>query len=269
MSTTIKGRGVLPAQPGNVLHFWAQGPGDLLPRGDGTFLFPWFLDRVEGVDRATARWRVNDVLTDTRGWSRAGVVYQEVTDRAQAKLIVRVIPANKTICGAGAAGCYSYGYEPGAPIAEMGVEYLLQPEWAWRYLVNMEAGGHALSAHDMYTAEHQQHPYVGVMGTWENAQAVDGWPSEQEIEQLKKWLHGHAEVTHDEQGGPEQGVTDHAEPWEQAPPVEPEPEPGHSPAACREAADTYLAGKEAQWARSYVKRSAVREIRRELRHILA
>ena len=237
-----------PAAAGTVLHFWAQGPGALTVAADGTARFPWYLDRVDGTDRETARRAVTDVLTDPRGWVRAGIVYAEVARVEEALLRVRVIPAATTVCGAGAAGCYSWGWPDGPPIAEMGVEYL-RDLVAWRYLVNMEAGGHALSAADMYTPAHQTEPYTGVMGTWQDAARVEGWPSDQEIEQVRKWLHGHAEVVHDDAGGPEQGVPDHPEPWEYQPPepeppAEPEPDAGYEQARRQ---DLDLLAESVQW----------------------
>lgn len=184
------------------LHFFARGPKDVrsipkryIRRRDGgaftcTYEFRWFLDRVEGTTRAKAITRLYDVLLAPNSWSRAGVHWKRVMDRAQADIIVRVIPQDATVCGPGSAGCYSWGYEAdGKPVAEIGVEHIDRPG-PWASLVNMELIGHGtFRADDQYLAVHQ--PYVGgVMGTWADMARASFYPTDQEVEDSKTWLKG-------------------------------------------------------------------------------
>ena len=187
---------------GDPLHFWRDGPVTpmrlLLPHRvrlrDGsrrrcTHEVRWYLDRVEGVERARALERLYDVLLHPQGWSRAGVHWKRVSTRQDAAILVRVIPAAQTVCGSGAAGCYSYGYEPdGKPVAEMGVEYIDKPG-AWLIITGMELCGHgSFKGEDMYTPDHQ--PYLGSMGTWQAAQAIGWLPTQAEIDGARAWLDG-------------------------------------------------------------------------------
>lgn len=185
------------------LHFFA-GPGPLdmtpvKPRAvrlrDGrtrrcTWEFRWFLDRVEGTSRTNAAKRIHDVLLDPNGWTRAGVHWKRVYDRAAAHIVVRAIPMDTTVCGPGAAGCYSWGYEADRkPVAEMGVEYIDRPG-PWAALVGMELQGHGtFRADDQYLAVHL--PYVcGVMGTWQAMACAGYLPTDQEVTDTVTWLQG-------------------------------------------------------------------------------
>lgn len=184
----------------NPLHFWTRGPQDVVPVKPFTlggqrfqWKFSWFLERVEGVSRRAALRAIYQVLRDPRSWERVGVRWVRTMDRARANIVVRVIPMATTVCGPGAAGCYSSGYEAdGKPVAELGVEYLGKPEFA--ELVNMELCGHGtFRALDMYNPIHQ--PYVGgCMGTWSDARPYGYYPSETEIAAVKAWLAGETEA---------------------------------------------------------------------------
>lgn len=186
------------------LHFF-KGPGPLnvhpVPRKrirrkgstvwfTCTYEFRWFLDRVEGTTRAKAITKMYDVLLADNAWTRAGVHWKRVMDRARSDIVVRVVPQDTTVCGVGAAGCYSWGYEPdGKPVAEMGVEYIDRPG-PWAALVGMELQGHGtIRGDDMYFNVHAPYP-VGVMGNWEAMARANYFPTEQEIEDSKTWLRG-------------------------------------------------------------------------------
>lgn len=184
------------------LHFFAKGPMDVrkVPRkrvrrfGSATwhvcdYEFRWFLDIVKGVSRAKALTRIYDVVLADNGWIQAGVHWKRVMDRAQADIIIRVLPEDETVCGPGAAGCYSWGYEPDRkPVAEMGVEYIERPG-PWAALTNMELCGHGtFRGDDMYFAVHL--PYVGVMGNWEAMARANYQPTGQEITDTVTWLQG-------------------------------------------------------------------------------
>jgi len=184
------------------LHFFFGGPQDVTklvtPRRirlrTGQYVkceweFRWFLDRVEGTSRSKAITKLYDVLLAQDSWTRAGVHWKRVTDRAQAHILVRVGPQDKTVCGVGSAGCYSWGYEAdGKPVAEMGVEYI-DRSGPWAALVNMELLGHGtFRADDMYFAVHL--PYVGVMGTWEAMAQAGYMPTDQEVLDTQTWLKG-------------------------------------------------------------------------------
>lgn len=195
-------RGFAADQPaGDPPHFWRDGPvtAQAIPRRRvrtraGTYAtctheVRWFLDRVAGVSRARAIARVYDVVLDPDGWIQAGLHFKRVTSRADATILVRVIPQDETVCGPGAAGCYSYGFEPdGLPCAENGVE-AIDTEGPWRVIVGMELCGHGgVKMEDMYTADHQ--PYTGSMGDWSACARVGYRPTRAEIEGARQWLAG-------------------------------------------------------------------------------
>lgn len=152
--------------------------------------FRWFLDRVEGTSRSKAIAKIYDVLLGDRSWSRSGVHWKRVYNRADADILVRVIPQDTTVCGVGSAGCYSWGYEPdGKPVAEMGVEYIDRPG-PWAALVGMELQGHGtFRADDMYFSVHAPYP-IGVMGNWEAMARANYFATDQEVEDTKTWLRG-------------------------------------------------------------------------------
>jgi hypothetical protein len=187
---------------GDTPHFWAGGPVTVRPlpaprlvrlrngkRIAATHEVPWFLDRVEGVDRRKAVKRLYDVFLDPHGWVQTGVHFRRVATRAEATLLVRVIPQDTTVCGKGSAGCFSYGFEPdGKPVAEMGVEAIDQDN-PWHTVTGMEVCGHgAFKIDDGYTQQHQ--PYIGVMGNWEACAQVGYRPTRAEIAAAKQWLAG-------------------------------------------------------------------------------
>ncbi len=178
---------------GSVPHFWHGGPTTVeklaAPRRvrtrDGRFTscdheVRWFLDRVAGTTKVKALKAIYRVVLDPAGWIQTGIHFKRVMTRDEATILVRVIPSDATVCGQGTAGCYSYGYEAdGKPVAENGVEYIDKPD-AWRIILGMELCGHgACRMEDMYTADHQ--PYVGSMGTWNDAAKVGYRPSRNEI----------------------------------------------------------------------------------------
>ena len=187
---------------GDPPHFWPGGPVTWrrlpAPRQvrarDGKryrvdYQVPWYLDRVAGVSRNKALTRLYDVLLHPNGWLRAGVHWRRVTSRAEATMLVRVIPQDETVCGPGSAGCWSWGYEPdGKPVAEMGVESI-DNAGAWLVITGMEVCGHGtFNMADHYTPEHQ--PYRGSLGTWQSAAAVGFLPTKAELAAARDWLTG-------------------------------------------------------------------------------
>lgn len=186
--------------PNETPHFWDAGPGAARPltrpytyRGVRyTHEVRWYLDRVEEASRwraLTAIWRV---LRDPRGWRRAGLRFARTYRRADADILLRVLPQDTTVCGPGAAGCWSWSGVPGeVSIAEVGVEYLGDPV-AFATILGMELVGHgAVHALDMYNPRHQ--PYRGSLGTWEEARAVGGMPTDAEVAAVRAWLAGRAD----------------------------------------------------------------------------
>lgn len=183
------------------LHFFEAPsaknlPTTITPRRvrlrDGTYQrctreYQWFLDRVEGTTKARALTKIYDVLLHPRSWIRSGVHWKRVMDPAQAQVLVRVIPQDTTVCGPGAAGCYSWGGGR-PPAAEMGVEYIDRPG-PFAALTNMELLGHGtFKADDMYFAVHL--PYAGVMGTWEAMARAGYYPTDQEVADTVAWMEG-------------------------------------------------------------------------------
>ncbi len=195
---TYRQGGMRGAEP-VPLHFFANGPLDVRPvrpkyirLRDGTYQrctweFRWYLDRIDGVSYRTALDRLYDVLLAPNGWIQAGVHWKRVWSRDAADILVRVIPQDTTVCGAGAAGCYSWGQ--GTPVAEMGVEYVDRPG-PFAALVGMELQGHGtFRADDQYLAVHLPYP-SGVMGSWESMAAAGYMPTGQEIADSVTWLAG-------------------------------------------------------------------------------
>lgn len=178
-------------------HHWIQGPQDVTRRRlahNGRkceWVMYWYLDRVEGTGRRAAAAAINAVIKHPQSWERSGLAFVRTYKRDKAHVLVSVIPADKTACGQGAAGCYSWD-GVSTPAAELGVEYLGRPEWA--ELVNMELGGHAaFRMSDMYAgAGHDAASYVGVMGTWGGAAKSSYYPSDAEIADAAGWLIGRA-----------------------------------------------------------------------------
>ena len=200
-------RGALPEMT-MPLHFWEQGPLLVEPVAqpyrlklrDGsnvtiTHKKYWYLDKVEGTTRRKALKAIYDVLLHPRSWSRAGVHWVRVTDPAQATLFVSIAPT--TVCGEGAAGCFSWGWPDGKERSETLVQYIDRPG-PFAVIFGMESCGHPLRALDHYNAVHQG--YEGVMGTWESAARCQYYPLDHEIESARLWLRGElpASVVHDD-----------------------------------------------------------------------
>lgn len=200
--SSIQVGGVMGVQPVPLHFFKGPGPMNVRPvrkkkvgrKGQEPFIceweFRWYLDRVEGTTRPKALRKIYDVLLHPRAWTRSGVHWKRVMERSQADILIRVIPQDTTVCGKGAAGCYSWGYEPdGKPVAEMGVEYIDRPG-PWAALIGMELQGHGtFRGDDMYFDIHA--PYsVGVMGTWDAMARAQFYPTDQEIEDTRTWLRG-------------------------------------------------------------------------------
>ena len=186
-----------PAGANGTPHHWMTGPGNCRPARPFwardaagrtrryTWRLPWVLDEVRGISRGTARRALYRVLRDPLGWEGSGVRFVRVSDPANAAVRVRVIPGAESVCGPGAAGCYSWG-GGGTPLVEVGVEYLNRPG-PWAVIVGMELCAHAAFAmSDMYDARHQ--PYVGALGTWEQAAAAGWRPTAAEITDARAWL---------------------------------------------------------------------------------
>jgi len=199
--------------PTRTPHHWLQGPQDVTPvrpftarDSAGTplrfaYRFRWLLERVEGTTRREAVRAIYAVLRHPRSWERAGVRFVRTFAREDAHILVRVIPADRTVCGPGSAGCYSWGYEPdGKPVAEIGVEYLPWSE-SLAVILGMELCAHgAFRAADMYSPAHQ--PYEGVLGDWAAAARAGYYPTDAEIADAREWLAGRAPFIHDEAGAP-------------------------------------------------------------------
>ncbi|MDQ3693170.1 MAG: hypothetical protein M3464_06045 [Chloroflexota bacterium] len=210
-------RGIVLAEPGTghvpsevVIHHWAQGPGGLTrtPRRihelrDGSevatrWRMRWFLGDAIGCTRRAALAALYDVIFHPRTGMRSGLHWARTGKLESADLVVSVIPAATTVCGAGAAGCYSWGFaDHGKPVVELGVEYLGNDEFA--NLVNHELGHATYAQHDMYPQRgvtgHDN--YVGVMGTWEAAARSGYYPPDHEIAWAQAWLDGKAAFVHD------------------------------------------------------------------------
>ncbi len=186
---------------GDPPHFWTGGPVSFVPLAaprrvrlrDGTrqsvgYEVRWYLDRVEGVTRGTALRRLYDVLLRPDGWVQCGCHWRRVMRREQATILVRVIPADGTVCGAGSLGCFSWGYEADRlPVAEMGIE-TIDDDGPWNVVTGMELQAHPLNLEDHYDARHQ--PYLGSLGTWRSAAAVGFVPTQAEIAGARDWLAG-------------------------------------------------------------------------------
>lgn len=172
-----------------VVHHWVQGPQDVerINRAGTRWRFRWYLERVEGLGRREALRAIYGVLNDPRGWKRTNIQFVRTLDPAKANIRLAVVTRGGTVCGASAVGCYSGG-NGGKPLAEVEAEYLRDPLLA-RIVLGMEICGHGcLRILDGYTTPHQ--PYGGVLGTWQEARAVDGYPTAWEIEAAKVWLRG-------------------------------------------------------------------------------
>jgi hypothetical protein len=189
--------------PARLLHHWQAPPGPAVRASrpyrvrvrDGTtrvvqWRMPWYLDRVEGCSRSKAITRLYDVLLDPRGWINAGVHWVRVRNRAQAKILFRVIPAAETVCGPGSAGCFSWGYPDGKTIAENGVEYIDRDN-AWQAITGMEAQGHGtFLAHDLYINHPEFNAIPTVMGTWKSMAQAGYRPTEADLYSAKLFLAG-------------------------------------------------------------------------------
>lgn len=184
---TIKGapiNGVVP------VHFFAgPGPLDVRRVSRNRWRFNWYLDIVEGTSRARALKAIYAVLKHPRAWTRTGVSWVRVREPSKADILVSVLPQDKTACGKGAAGCYSWGQ--GTPRAEVGVESINDPDM-FALLVNMELCGHGtFRMTDMYQGNtHDPAHYVGVMGTGRGAQSTGFYPSDAEVASAVEWLRG-------------------------------------------------------------------------------
>jgi len=193
----------LMSRPGEPVHFWSQGPLDVIKLDEPvekngityTHKFYWHLLRVKDVDYDVAKRSIRDILRSSYGWARAGVMYLHTKDPEKANILVEVVPAAETACGANSAGCYAWNMDSPKPVASMDPRYFHEHHF-WRVLVNMEIGGHGtFRMWDMYMPNHQ--PYThGVMGTADVADRNHGWPSAGEIDAAKKWLAGQASNVH-------------------------------------------------------------------------
>lgn len=187
-----------PAGVNSTPHHWAPGPGNCRPARPFwapdaagnvrryTWRLPWYLDAVRGTSRRAALTALYRVLRDPQGWERSGVRFVRVANPARAAVRVSVIPGAESVCGAGAAGCYSWGGGR-LPLVEVGVEYLNRPG-PWAVIAGMEFAHAAFAMSDMYDAKHQ--PYFGVLGGWEQAAAAGWRPTDEEINAARAWLAG-------------------------------------------------------------------------------
>lgn len=202
------------AAAGTAPHHWQQGPADVHPVKPFTnggrryaWKFYWCLDKVVGTSRSAALRGIYSVINAPQGWARAGVRWVRTMDPAKADILVRVIPQDTSVCGPGSAGCYSWG-SSGKPVAEIGVESLGNP-FELRVVLGMELCGHGtFRMADGYLKVHQ--PYVGVLGTWDQARAVDGYPTDEEIAGAQQWLKGQTppELIHEDDSSAERVGTD-------------------------------------------------------------
>ncbi len=160
-----------------------------------THRMPWYLDKVEGCTRSVALKAIYGMLKNPKGWIRSGVQFVRVFKPADAQMMVRVIPQDTTVCGKGAAGCWSWD-GAGLPVAEVGVEYVNDPV-SFATVLGMELCGHGtFNMLDMYNVKHQ--PYAGSMGTWQQAAVTNGLPSDDEVADARRWLAGQTANIHDD-----------------------------------------------------------------------
>lgn len=196
-----------PGEAGRTHFFAGPGPMDVRPvrsyvhRGFRvTHEFRFYLDRVEGVGRKAFLGALYAVLFDPRGWMRSGVRWVRTLDRSRADVLLRCVPDGQTVCGEGAAGCYSWP----PPAAEIEAQYV--GTRIFPVLVGMELCGHAtfrMSDHYVGSA-HNAAAYHGQMGNVLDPEHPGGhyWPSDAEIEAAKTWLRGETDpaLIHDEEG---------------------------------------------------------------------
>lgn len=191
--------GMMPVHsPDGVVHFFYPGPMDVKKVRPYTHKgwkitheFRYFVERVEGVSRGEFIRKVYEVLFDPHGWMWSGVRWIRTNDPAKAQIILRCVPDGQTVCGSGAAGCYSWGGGK-KPAAEVEAQYV-RDDFMMRRLVNMELCGHGtFRMMDHYTGSgHDATAYHGVMGNNRDAQHADhSVPSDQEIAEAKTWLAG-------------------------------------------------------------------------------
>lgn len=209
----IKDRKPLVAS-GRETHFFARGPQDVEklarslrdPARRGitfTHRFRWYLGEVSGVSRSEALRRIYAVLRHPKSWERSGVYFARTNDIREANIVVRIVPDGQTVCGEGAAGCYSWGWVPGPPLAEVESQYVADDIW-FPSILGMELCGHgAFRMADHYAGSgHDASAYHGAMGNTFDSTHPEGhvWPSDQEIEAAKRWLRGETppELIHDE-----------------------------------------------------------------------
>lgn len=182
---------VMPVNGAVPVHFFAgPGPMDVRRVSRNRWRFNWYLNVVEGTTRGKAIKAISAVLKHPQSWARTGVSWVRTTDWSKANILVNVIPEDKTECGPGSAGCYSWG-DSDLPRAEVGVEYIDDPEM-FALLINMELCGHGtFRMTDMYQGDgHSPNSYIGVMGNDVAARRSGFYPSEAEIASAKAWLRG-------------------------------------------------------------------------------
>jgi len=182
----------------SVVHHWQQGPADVKKvkpyKHHGfrvTHEFRFYVDRVEGVGRKFFLRRLYQVFHDQRSWCRSGVRWIRTMDPAKAQILLRVVPDGHTVCGPGAAGCYSWGGGK-PPAAEIEAQYV-SDDGMFPRLVWMELAGHGtFRMFDHYAGSgHDASAYHGVMGNGQDPlHASHSWPTDREIEWSKRWLKG-------------------------------------------------------------------------------
>lgn len=193
-------RGHMTQPTDGLVHHWEQGPGDV-HRVKGSKQYPWkfwwYLDSViplpgQSLSRKSVLRTMYSVLNHPRSWERSGVQFVRTMSRAKADILVRFGPAGNSVCGSGAAGCFSW--KGGKKLAYIGVEYAAWPE-AMIYIIGMELCGHGtFSMLDHYNPVHQ--PYTGSMGSWDDAAKGGYFPTDTEIQCAKAWLRGEAVHIH-------------------------------------------------------------------------
>ena len=187
----------------NTPHHWTNGPADVDPLNQARtrWQFRWWLEPGPGVTALgedNIAHYVDVVLNKVQSsWgARVGVAFVQVPRRDLAHIVLRfsdAIPPGATFW---AGGWYFHDTQIDANIAQISPS-VFNDIMMFAYLVGMEMVGHGcFRMHDMYTDNHG--PYRGAMGNWHPADPWTAFPSDEEVESAKLWLHGAAVHVHRE-----------------------------------------------------------------------
>jgi hypothetical protein len=164
--------------------------GNIEHHPDFTHKYPWYLEHTDISDIETVGSMINAVLQDSRGWHRAGVAIQRVSDPTKASAIVRVLEEPDCV-------------KPGAScVRTTGVQSTILIDTAtwgsirWLRVVTHEFGHAMFSAVDTYVGNKagiDPDTTSSIMGSqYEAGGLVYVWPDEDDIASAKLWLQGRA-----------------------------------------------------------------------------